>query len=148
MLAPLIAGFASGETMVALRNAKRAAVVYLFAAIAAACGVGFLVAAAYIWTAAWLGSIQAAVGFGVFFILVALLIVLAHRFRARSRARILAQKRASDVKALGIATAVAALPSLLKGKAGIGMLAVPVLALGAYAFYLRSRKADPDLPPE
>ena len=54
MLAPLIAGFASGETMVALRNAKRAAVVYLLAAIAAACGVGFLVAAAYIWTAAWL----------------------------------------------------------------------------------------------
>ena len=52
------------------------------------------------------------------------------------------------MKALGIATAVAALPSLLKGKAGIGMLAVPVLALGAYAYYLRSRKADQELPPE
>ena len=148
MLAPLIAGFASGETMVALRNAKRAALVYLFAALAAALGVGFLVGAAYIWTAAWLGPIQAALGFGVFFILVALFIVLAHRLRARSRARILAQKRAADVKALGIATAVAALPSLLKGKAGIGMLAVPVLALGAYAYYLRSRKADQELPPE
>ena len=45
MLASLIASFASGETVLAVRRARRAAVAYLLAGLAALCGVGFLVGA-------------------------------------------------------------------------------------------------------
>ena len=148
MLASLIAGFASGETVLAVRRAKQAAIAYLFAGLAMACGVGFLIGAAYIWTSERYGSLEAAVAFGGFFVLVSLVIVAAHKLRARSRARLISQKRSGDLKALGVAAAVAALPSLLRGKAGIGMLVAPALALGAYALYRRSRPADPDLPPD
>jgi hypothetical protein len=146
MLASLIAGFASGEAVLAVRRAKQAAIAYLFAGLAMACGVGFLIGAAYIWTAERYGSVEAAAGFGGFFVLVSLIIVAAHRLRARSRARLIAQKRSADVKALTVTAAVAALPSLLRGKAGIGALLVPAAAVAGYALYRRSRTPDPDLP--
>lgn len=148
MLASLIAGLASGETVVALRRARQAAIAWMAAIVAAACGIGFLIGAAYIWASDQYGPLQAAIGFGVFFIAVAVAIILTHKLRARSRARLLARKRSTDMKAIGVATAIAAIPSLLKGKAGVGILAAPVVALGVYALYLRSRSADPDLPPE
>lgn len=144
MLASLIAGFASGETVLAVRRAKQTAIAYLFAGLAMAGGVGFLIGAAYIWTAERYGSFEAAAGFGGFFVLVSVVIIATHKLRARSRARMVAQKRSADVKAIGVATAIAALPSLLRGKAGIGVLLAPAVALAAYALYRRSRPSDPD----
>jgi len=51
MLASLIAGLASGETAAAIRRARLAAIVYLLSGVAALCGVGFLIGAAFIWAA-------------------------------------------------------------------------------------------------
>ncbi len=60
MLASLISALASGETVAALRRARTAAIVYALAAIAALCGLGFLIGAAYIWAAERYGSLAAA----------------------------------------------------------------------------------------
>ncbi|HEY4193121.1 MAG TPA: hypothetical protein VGM46_10800, partial [Mesorhizobium sp.] len=79
MLASLIAGLASGETAAAIRRARMAAMVYLVAGVAALCGIGFLIGAAFLWTSFRYGSIHAALGFGVGFLVLAGIVVLAFK---------------------------------------------------------------------
>jgi predicted membrane channel-forming protein YqfA (hemolysin III family) len=140
MLASLISGFASGETLAAIRRARAAAVVYAVAALAALCGLGFLVGAAYIWTAGRYGSVAASLGFGAGFLVIAGLILLVHRILAGSRARRRAKRRDADLKAIGIAAALAMLPTLLKGKGGLSFILGPAVALAAYAIYRENVK--------
>ena len=78
MLASLIAGFASGEVMNAVRRAKSAAIAYLLAFAFALVGIGFLIAALFTWVARHFGTIEAAIGFGVAFFLIAIVILLLH----------------------------------------------------------------------
>ena len=148
MLASLIAGFASGETVLALQRAKRAFIAYLCAAIAGACGAGFLIAALYMWFADRYGALETAIGFGVVFIVITILILTIHALAERSRSRRFGSKRNSDLKAIGVATAVAALPALLRAKPGVRVLLAPAVAFAAYALYRRSRTPGPDTPPE
>lgn len=142
MLASLIAGLASGETAAAIRRARTAAIVYGLAISVALCGLGFLVGAAYIWTASRYGSLAAALGFGVGFLLLAGLILLIFQISAGSRARRRAQQRNADMKAIGITAALAVLPALLKGKGGLGVILGPAVALAAYAIYRENVKPD------
>lgn len=142
MLASLISGLASGETVAAIRRARTAAIVYMLATLAALCGLGFLVGAAYIWTAIRYGSFAAASGFGAGFLVLAGLILLIYQISAGSRARRRAQRRNADLKAIGIAAALAVLPTLLKGKGGLGVLLGPAVALAAYAIYRENVKPD------
>ncbi|RVA33102.1 hypothetical protein EN933_32060, partial [Mesorhizobium sp. M7A.F.Ca.US.001.01.1.1] len=97
MLATLISGLASGETVAAVHRARTAAIVYVIAMAAALCGLGFLVGAAYIWTAMRYGSLAAALGFGAGFLVLAGLILLIYRISAGSRARRRAQRRNADM---------------------------------------------------
>lgn len=142
MLASLIAGLASGETAAAIRRARTAAIVYGLAISVALCGLGFLVGAAYIWTASRYGSLAAALGFGAGFMLLAGLILLIFQISAGSRARRRAQQRNADMKAIGITAALAVLPALLKGKGGLGVILGPAVALAAYAIYRENVKPD------
>ncbi|MFB9981661.1 hypothetical protein ACFSQQ_28370 [Mesorhizobium kowhaii] len=142
MLASLISGLASGETVAAMRRARTAAIVYGLAISAALCGLGFLVAAAYIWTATRYGSLAAALGFGAGFLVLAGLILLIYQISAGARARRRAQRRNADMKAIGIAAALAVLPALLKGKGGLGVILGPAVALAAYAIYRENVKSD------
>ena len=145
LLASLLSGFASGETVAAIRRARTAAIVYTLAALAAFCGLGFLVGAAYIWAAARYGSFAAALGFGVGFLVIAGLVLLIHRLMSGARARRAARRRNADMKALGITAAIAVLPTLLKGKGGLGVILGPAVALAAYAIYRENVKPeDPD----
>lgn len=146
MLASLIAGFASGETVAAMRRARRAAIVFLLAGVAALCGIGFLIGAAYIWTAGHYGPIAAALIFGIGFLVLAGLIVLVHRLSANTRARTRAKQRNADMAAIGVTTAIAVLPTLLRGRAGFSLLLGPVVALAAYAIYRENVKPRPDDP--
>ena len=91
MLASLLASLASGETVVAIRRARRAAIVYVLAGMAGLCGVGFLIGALYIWLSERYGPLETAIGFGVGFIVLAGLILLVHRLTAGSRARRVAE---------------------------------------------------------
>jgi undecaprenyl pyrophosphate phosphatase UppP len=151
MLATLLASLASGETMVAIRRARRAAIVYSVAGLLVLCGVGFLIGALYIWLADHYGRLETALGFGVGFLVLALLIVLINRLTANSRAKRAAERRKSDLTALGVATALAVLPNLLRSRAGIGSLLAPAIAIAAYAIWRENTKPsgpDPDQPPD
>ncbi|TGQ67490.1 hypothetical protein EN829_024305 [Mesorhizobium sp. M00.F.Ca.ET.186.01.1.1] len=146
MLASLLSGLASGETVAAMHRARTAAIIYGLAAIAALCGLGFLVGAAYIWTATRYGSFAAALGFGAGFLVLAGLILLVYRISASSRARRRAERRKADMTAIGVTAALAVLPALLKGKGGLGAVLGPAVALAAYAIYRENVKSDPDKP--
>ncbi|TPK85283.1 hypothetical protein [Mesorhizobium sp. B2-4-17] len=142
LLTSLLSGFASGETMAAIRRARAAAIVYALAALAALCGLGFLVGAAYIWVAARYGSQVAALDFGIGFLVIAGLVLLSHRLMAGARARREARRRSADMKAIGISAALAVLPALIKGKGGLGVILGPAAALVAYAIYRENVKPD------
>jgi len=144
MLASLIASLASGETVVAIRRARRAAIVYLLAGTAGLIGVGFLIGALYIWLSERYGRLEAALGFSVGFIVLALMILLVHRLTAGSRARRAAERRKSDLTAMGVAAALAALPGLMRSRAGLGTLLAPALAVVAYAIYRENSRPKPD----
>jgi len=147
MLASLLASLASGETLQAVRRARRTAIAYLSAGVAGIIGVGFLVGALYIFLSERYGNLETAIGFGVGFIVLALLILLVHRLTAASRARRAAERRKSDLAAMGIATAIAALPTLARSRVGLGALLGPALAVVAYAIYRENRPdPDPDIP--
>lgn len=140
MLTSLIASLASGETVVALKRARRAAIVYLLAGLLVLIGASFLLGSLFVWTTRRYGTIEAAILFGVVFIALALIILLLDRLTARSRAMKAAERRKSDLTALGVATALAVLPGLLRGKAGLGALLAPAIAAAAYAIYRENKK--------
>ena len=142
LLVSLISGFASGETAAAMRRARTAAIIYVLAMLAALCGLGFLVGAAYLWVAARYGSLAAALGFGAGFLIIAGLILLIHQLMSGARARREARRRNADMKMIGITAALAVLPALLKGKAGLGLILGPAAALEAYAIYRENVKPD------
>ncbi|MCV3207758.1 hypothetical protein OHD62_14030 [Mesorhizobium sp. YC-39] len=146
ILATLISGLASGETVSAMRRARTAAIVYVLAALAAFCGLGFLVGTAYIWAAGRYGSMAAALGFGIGFLLIAGLILLVYKISAGTQARYRTQRRNADLKAIGITAALAMLPTLLKGKGSLGAILGPAIALAAYAIYRENTKPGPDDP--
>ena len=146
MLASLISGLASGEPLQPCAARARAAIVYALAALAALCGLGFLVGAAYVWVAGslradgslpWLrGRLPADRG----------LLLLIHRLSAGARARRRAREAQCRHKAIGITAALAVLPALLKGKGGLGTILAPAIALAAYAIYRENTKPDADDP--
>ncbi|MBN9244957.1 MAG: hypothetical protein J0I98_19430 [Mesorhizobium sp.] len=142
----LIAGLASGETAAALRRARLAAIVYACAGLLALVGAGFLVGAFYIWTARRYGPIEAAAGFGIGFLVVAGLILLVFRLSAGSRAKQRERRRKADLTALGVTTALALLPTLARGKGGLGLILGPAAALAAYAIYRENSGHEPDDP--
>lgn len=147
MLGSLIAAFVSGEAVNAIKRAKATIVVYLVAAILAFTGIGFLIGAAYVAAAHRIGSVEASIAFGVGFLVLAVLMVVI-RSIALSVQRSRSRRRAADLAAIAGAAAATALPLLLRSKAGIGGLAVPVIALVAYAIYRensRGRTDDPGL---
>jgi hypothetical protein len=136
MLASLIAAFASGEARNVVRRAKVTAIAYLLAAVLGLCGLGFLTGAAYIVAARRFGAVEAAVGFGIGFLLAAVIILAVRSLSARSRAR-RARRRGVDLATIAGVAAVSALPALLKSRAG---LIAPIVALAAYAIYRENRK--------
>ena len=136
MLASLIAAFASGEAMNAVHRAKVTAIAYLLAAIATLCGLGFLIGAGYIAASRRFGDMEAAIGFGVGFLLIALIILAIRSITARSRAR-RKRRRGADLATIAGVAAVSVLPALLKSRAGI---IAPLVAFAAYAIYRENQK--------
>lgn len=139
MLASLIASFASGETMLALRRARSAVIVYALAGVAFLCGAVFLIIAGYIWAARRYGAIEAALAFGVGFLVLAGIVLAVHKIGKGSRVKRAAQRRSTDVTTIAVASALAVLPTLLRGKAGIGTVVAPAVAALAYAIYRENR---------
>lgn len=142
MLRSLIAAFISGEASNMARRARRAIVAYLMAGLAGLVGLGFLVAAGYLVVAERFGSVEAAVGFGVGFLLVAGLIVGIYGLSSRRRKRKAADRRSLDIASIVAAAVVSLLPSLVRGRAGVAAVVWPVLAVLAYAIYRENTAPD------
>ena len=142
MLASLIAAFASGEAMNLVHRAKVATIAYALAALCGLCGLGFLVGAGYIVASRRYGSLEAAIGFGIGFIVLALFILAIRAIAARSRAR-RARRRGVDLAAIAGVAAMSVLPTLLKSRAGI---IAPIVALAAYALYRENLGKKPTIP--
>lgn len=142
-LASLIAGLASGETLAAVRRAKTAAIVYVVVAITACMGAGFFLAAAFMWAERRYGPIEAALGFGAGFVVLAGLILLIYRLSAGSRARRQARRRRTDLTALGATAALGLLPTLARGRPGPGLILWPLATLVAYAIYKENTGSSP-----
>lgn len=142
MLASLIATFVSGEAKEAARRAKTKAIVYIVTAVLALTGIGFLIGAAYIAAARRYGSFEAALSFGIAFLMVAILIAAVRSIASSSRRR-RRDRRTADLAAIAGTAAITALPLLLKSKAGI---IAPLLAVVGYMIYRENRKSGPRDP--
>jgi EamA domain-containing membrane protein RarD len=143
MLATLLASFASGEAMVAARRARQTAIAYLLAAAAALCGIGFLIGAGYIWTARRYGALEASLGFGIGFLVLAGIILVIYKLAVNRRREREIRQRNKEMANLAIAAGLSAVPTLLSSKAGLGAIVAPALAAVAYAIY-RENRAKPD----
>jgi formate/nitrite transporter FocA (FNT family) len=146
MLAQVIQFIAAGETSRAAQRIRRAMTSYLIAGICLAIGIGFLIAAGYIFVAERYGPLWTAVGFGAGFILMAGVALIVHRIVSTVQARKRAEEaRAAQMTALAGALTVAVLPSLLKGRGGLLQIIVPALAMAGYAIYKEnSDRSDTD----
>jgi hypothetical protein len=147
-LASLIAGLASGETVAALRRARLALIAYALSSMAALCGLGFLVGAGYIWVARIHGAVTAALCFGAGFLVLGGLILLIFKLTAGSRRERQVKRRKTDMTAVGVTAALAVLPTLLRGKGGLGALLTPAIAAAAYAIYRENVKTDDNAGPD
>lgn len=132
MIGTLIGSLASGEIALALRKAKLAVIFYGLIAVFLLCGIGFLLGAGYIYAADRYGSLYAALGFGGGFILLALLAWLVFKFSAPRREKRRAAFRKSEISAVAAASGIAIASNLLRSRAGIGLLATPLIGYLAY----------------
>lgn len=139
MLARLIASIFAGEVGDVMDRARVAVVFYVVAALAALCGVGFLIGAGYVTAAEKWGSFWASIYFGIGFIVLALIVLAWQKIALRVRRRRAERRRAADVRALAGTAAFVLLPTLLARKgAAIGILA-PLAAAVGYAIYRENR---------
>jgi hypothetical protein len=140
MLASIIRSLASGEVSDIFGRLRRAAIVYALAALAVACGVGFLIAACFMLAARRFGPIEAATGFGIGFVVIAILLVVIHAVvQARGKARRKRKARKAELSGMLGAAALAALPSLLRSRLGILEVLAPFAAIAAYEVYKENR---------
>jgi hypothetical protein len=149
MLASLLGGLLSGETMEAARRARSAAIAYALAGLCGLFAIVFLLVAGYLALARVIGPVEAGLAIGAGFLVLAGLILLVHRLRQRRRIREDNKRRKSELIAVATTTAIAMLPTLARGKGGLLTLLAPAVAVVAYAIYRENapRKDDPDRPP-
>lgn len=123
------------------RRIRRAVIDFAFAGIALLLGLGFLIAAAFIYAAEMYGSFSAALAFGIGFLVLAAIIMLAHRMavarRVRRRRR---QAQSNQLRSMATAAAVAAAPALVRSLGVVGTIGIPLAAIAAYAIYRENRR--------
>ncbi|RST85094.1 hypothetical protein EJC49_17630 [Aquibium carbonis] len=147
MIGPLVAAIASANAPRMARRLRRAVIDYAIAGVAFVLGIGFLLVAAFIWAARRWGGLEAAIGFGLGFLLLSVLTLMVHRMVTARRLRRLAERQKADqVRSMATAAAVAAVPALIRQVGIVGSLALPLAALAAYAIWQENRPRTPDEP--
>lgn len=147
MIARLIALFATSEASVLKRRLKIAIFAYLALGIAALFAVVFLVLAAYLAAAIRWGALEAAVWFGVAFVVLTGIVFIAYKIVSGAERRAQQRKRAADTSLLAGASAMALLPSLISRKGGLATLLAMAAGIGAYSLYRefeRGKEGNPD----
>ncbi|MCV0394083.1 MAG: hypothetical protein K5878_01850 [Rhizobiaceae bacterium] len=106
---------------------------YAVVVLTAALGLAFLLLGAFIAAARRYGAIEASIGFGVGFLLIAGIVLVYHKVSSRRRQRRAERRRSTEVKSIAGVAAVTALPLLLRGGLGVKALILPLLGLAALA---------------
>ncbi|QDY99815.1 hypothetical protein FQ775_05180 [Nitratireductor mangrovi] len=146
MLRSLVEMLAGLDAQRAARRFRRAVIDFAFAGAALVLGLGFLVAAAFLFVVERYGPLYTTTGFGIGFIVLAGLILIVHRMivgiQARRRAE---EKRAEQVKSFATTAALAALPAIVRSSGVVGQVVIPLVAIAAYAIYRENVDSDEDL---
>lgn len=140
MLGSLIAAIASGEGKAMLCRARSAAIAYLVAGLLGLCGAVFLIAALFVWAARRLGTVEAALILGIAFLAAAGIVLAIHAIARRGRTRRARRQRDGEFAAMATASAIAALPALLRSRPGPGAVILPLGALAAFAIWRENSK--------
>ena len=147
VLLSLIGAIATGEATDALARARRAAVIYLLAAILLTLGLVFLLIAAFVALAREIGALEASLWFGGGFLIVGFLLVLVHRLASKARARRIARKRQSEIKSVVGTAAVALVPALLASRTGSLAVLAPLAAVLGYGVWKENARRRPGSRP-
>lgn len=142
MLARLLASFAAGEMSGAVRRWRIVTGLYALAALLALFGASFLLLAAFVSAAARWGVTDAALGFGIGFLVLAGLVVAGLKIWSGIQARRARRRRVSDAGILAGTAALTLLPSLLARSGGLGAIILPLVAVAGYAIYRENTGAD------
>lgn len=140
----LLLSIISGEASAAARRARRSAIEYVIAAVAAIIGFAFLLVALYIYAAQYYGELQVALVFGAVFLALAVLMLIYHRLSARARARRARHRLSNEAIGMALPLALAFLPSLMSKRGALLGLALPVVSALAYVIYRENSGAGGD----
>lgn len=143
MLATLLASVVSGEATDAVSRLRKSLLIYAAAGLFLFCGTGFLLGAGFVTAANELGTVNAALWFAGGFIGLAIILVIIHRITARVKAKRLARRRGTEVKAVASAAALALIPTLLASRGRAVVLIAPAIAALAYAVYRENSRHSP-----
>ena len=140
LLAPL-AALLGLEVEGLVARARSAALVYGLTALFTLVGATFLLVAAYLALADWLGAIPAALVLAGGFLVLAIAVYLGARIeRSRRQQQLSARRRASETGALVSTAAITALPLLARSPMLV-RIGLPAAALIAFAL-MRKNKDD------
>lgn len=140
----LLLSLITGEASAVAKRARRSVVEYAIVAVAALLGFGFLLLAGYIYAARRYGELEAALGFGGGFLVVAIAVLIIHRVAARARARRARERASREALAIAGALALTTLPSLLSKRGLVAGMAIPLVSAIAYAIYRENSGEDDD----
>jgi hypothetical protein len=144
MLATLLQTIAKADPSYAARRVRRAIIDYVIAGICLTIGAGFVLVGLFIIAAERYGAVATSFGFGVGFIVLAIVALTVHRIVARISARRRAQEaRAAQIGTFVSTAAIALLPALLRSRSGVLPLLAPLAAFAAYAIY-KENSGDTD----
>lgn len=147
MLGPLFAALVSFNAPRLARRLRRSAIDYAIAGVTLLLGLGFLLAAAFIWAAERWGGFQAALGFGIGFTAVAVITMIVHRYVVVRNARRREEElKAEQMRSLAAAATIAAVPPLVRQAGVAGSIILPLAALAGYVFWQLRKPRDPDEP--
>ncbi len=144
MLKSLIGSLIAGEMKELTGRAKGALLLYALACVSAVVGVGFLVGAGFVIASSRYGTLNAAIGFGVGFLVMAMLFLAVNSMQAKAWRRRREAQRGDEIKALAATALIAALPGLLKTRSGIAGVLMPIVGLIALKIYDENRGDDDD----
>ncbi|MBE7184804.1 MAG: hypothetical protein INR68_10395 [Methylobacterium mesophilicum] len=143
MLGSLILGTASAEAGIAVKRLKAAFAAYALGGVLVLLGLGFLLLAAYAWTAERYGPIHAALGFGGGFLVLGAILILAYRVSSARRRRLDEARRAAEARSLATTAAITTLPAALASRQTVPLIGLAGAFAVGYAIFRENRRLRP-----
>lgn len=135
MIGTLIASVATGEVKTVLDRVKRTVLAFTISGLCFLIAIIFLMIAGTLWLAHRLGPIEATLSVGIGFLVVGIVVLILHRLTSSTKSKVAKRRRDDDLRKAAIATGIAILPTLLRGRTGRAALLAPAAGAVAYVLY-------------